>query len=127
MPCAKQRQFKLPARSAGCNTTFHAGNADLDELQQNLVLRILEVFMNYLVSFLFWLAGILQFLGMVGGLCFWGLVGWMIFSGEGRAFWACVLEFPEFRCGSCIDAESCAAAGTGPLYPCWWYKEKDKP
>lgn len=82
---------------------------------------------NHIVSFLCWLVGVLQVIGFAGGLCFWAVVIWMICSRKGSAFWVAIFELEEFRCNSCEDRNTCPAAGTGSLYPCWWYKEKDKP
>lgn len=82
---------------------------------------------NHIVSFLCWLSGVLQVAGMVGGVCFLAVAAWMIISRKGSAFWASLWELEEWRCRSCTDYDICSAADSGPLYPCWWYKEKDKP
>ena len=81
--------------------------------------------MNSFFSFLFWLAGVLQMIAMLGGLAFWLLFGWLVFSKKGWTFFALCLKAPEYRCHSCLDRESCGAAFTDVLYPCWWYVEDD--
>lgn len=79
--------------------------------------------MNQFMSFLFWLSGVLQMIAMLGGLVFWLLLGWLAFSKQGRTFFALCLRAPEYRCNSCLYRESCHAAFTDVLYPCWWYAE----
>ena len=83
--------------------------------------------MNQFMSFLFWLAGVLQLIGMVGGLLFWVVLGWMAFTQRGRHALQQLWDMPEYRCRSCHLSGRCMAEDSGVLYPCRWYAKKDKP
>lgn len=80
------------------------------------------------ISVLIWFAGVLDFLGMIGGLLFLTVLAWMAFTRRGRYALGLLWQMPEYRCYICVLRDNCYAAGTGPLYPCPHYaKEKDKP
>ena len=65
----------------------------------------------------------LQFLGMIGGLVFWIILGWMAFTRRGRFAFAQLWQMPEYRCRSCADYTYCPASDSGPIYPCLHYEE----
>lgn len=83
--------------------------------------------MNSFFSFLFWLAGVLQLISMIGGMIVWIILAWMVFTRRGWHALQQLWEMPEYRCWSCSHHARCKAADTGVIYPCQWYKEKDKP
>lgn len=79
------------------------------------------------MNLLIYLAGVAEFLGIVGGIAFLVLFFWLGLSRRGRLTLNNLAAVPEYRCGSCVDAENCLAADTGVCYPCPYYEKKDKP
>lgn len=70
--------------------------------------------MNHFANALIWLGGILNVLGLLGGLAF--LVFWLLGFVQ--------LEKGEHRCYKCEDAANCPAAYTGVAYPCAHYEKR---
>ena len=81
--------------------------------------------MNLLFSFLFWLAGVLQLIGMIGGLLFWIVLGWMVFTQRGRHALQQLWDMPEYRCHSCSFSWYCFLEKSGLLHHCRVYVEDD--
>lgn len=75
------------------------------------------------ISVLIWFAGVLDFLGMIGGLLFLTVLAWMSFTRRGRYALGLLWQMPEYRCRSCVDYAYCPASDSGPIYPCVHYEE----
>ena len=79
------------------------------------------------MNLFFYLGALLSFIADIGGLAFLGIYFWLGLSRRGRLILNNLAAVPEYRCGSCVDAENCLAAGTGVCYPCPYYEKQDKP
>ena len=88
--------------------------------------------MDYVVTILFWLFGVLDFIGCLGGLLFLVLLFWFAFSRRGQAVQDNLHLREERRCSDCSKGNYCDAAYTGVSFPCphflfWGAKvEEDK-
>jgi hypothetical protein len=79
---------------------------------------------GFIMGFILAFAGLVQGLGIVGGLAFFALVCWFTLTTRGRAQLHVLVSQVnvEYRCRSCGEREDCPASDTNTDYPCEYFK-----